>query len=169
LKEKMLDLANHPDHVLIALIFLLTGILFTAICLHFMKLAKDSWNWDTTEGEVTVSRVKITTSKNGKQYQAVISYKYKAHAEEYTSKRVYYGSNIQSSSRKRAEKLTEKYPVGAKVKVFYHPVKNSRAVIEPGAKWEIKFLLIFSTLFILVPLFLVRVSDMVQLIREWLN
>lgn len=165
----MLDLATHPDHVLIALIFLLTGILFTAICLHFMKLAGDSYNWNTTEGEVTESSVRITTSKNGKQYQAIISYKYKAHGEEYTSKRVYFGSNIQSSSKKRAEKLTEKYPVGARVKVYYDPVKNSRAVIEPGAKWELKFFLIFSALFVLAPLFLVRVSDMVQLIRNWLD
>lgn len=163
---------NHSadnESVLIAIIFLLVGILLTSISLYYLKMAKNSVYWENTNGEITRSDITTSTGKNGTQYKANIHYKYEVYGIEYISKRVFYGSNISTSSKKRAQKLIDKYPVGQKVNLFFDPMKNSRAVIEPGARWEIKFFVIFSALFIIIPLLLVRVNDIFRYIGELLN
>lgn len=157
------------EAVLIAIIFLLVGILLTSISLYFLKMARNSVYWDNTTGEITRSDITTSTSKNGTQYKANIHYKYQVYGTEYTSKRAFYGSNISTSSKKRAQKLIDKYSVGQKVSLYYDPMKNSRAVIEPGARWEIKLFVIFSALFIIIPLLLVRVQDMFRYIGELFN
>lgn len=157
------------EAVLIAIIFIVIGILFTSISLYFLKMARNSIYWDNTSGEVTRSDITTTTSKNGKQYKANIQFIYRVHGTEYMSKRAFYGSNISTSSKKRAQKLIDKYPVGQKVNVYYDPMKNSRSVIEAGARWEIKFFVIFSALFIIIPLIFVRVGDIIRLIQGLLQ
>jgi hypothetical protein len=162
-------LGTNNEAVLIAVIFLFVGILLTSISLYYLKLARNSAYWENTNGEITRSDITTSTGKNGTQYKANIHYKYHVYGTEYISKRVFYGSNISTSSKKRAQKLIDKYPVGQKVNVFFDPMKNSRAVIEPGARWEIKFFVIFSALFIIIPLLLVSVNDIFRYIGELLN
>jgi hypothetical protein len=159
----------NPEGVIIATIALGLGIILTSISLYYLKMARNSLHWENTNGEITSSEIKITKSKNGKTYQPDIHFNYQVYGTEYTSKRVYFGSNLGTSSKNRAQKLIDKYPVGQKVKVYYDPMKNTRAVIEPGARWEIKFFVIFSALFIIIPLLLVRVNDIFRYIRELLN
>lgn len=160
---------SNEEGVIIAAIALGVGIILTSISLYYLKMARNSLNWENTNGEITRSEIKITQGKNGKNYQPVIHFKYQVYGTEYISKRVYYGSNVGTNSQTRAQKLIDKYPVGQKVEVFYDPMKNSRAVIEPGARWEIKFFVIFSALFILIPLLLVRIQDMLSYIARLLN
>ncbi len=152
------------EAVLIAIIFLLVGILLTSVSLYFLKMASNSLHWENSNGEIIRSEIKITRGKNGKSYKPVIHFKYQVYGTEFISKRVYYGSNVSTSSQSRAQKLIDKYPVGQKVTVYYDPMKNTRAVIEPGARWEIKFFVLFSSLFIIVPLLFVRVGEMIQII-----
>jgi len=154
----------NEEGVMIATIALGVGILLTSISLYFLKMAGNSLHWENTKGEITRSEIKITRGKNGKTYQPVINYKYQVYGTEFISKRVYYGSNVSTSSQTRAQKLIDNYPVGQKVTVYYDPMKNTRAVIEPGARWEIKFFALFSSLFIIVPLLFVRVGEIIQFI-----
>ena len=155
---------SNNEGVIIATIALGVGILLTSISLYFLKMARNSAYWDNTTGEITRSDITTTTSKNGTQYKANINFKYQVYGTEHTSKRVYYGSNVSTSSKSRAQKLIDKYPLGQKVNVYYDPMKNSRAVIEPGARWELKLFVTLAALFIIIPLIFVKVGDVIQFI-----
>jgi hypothetical protein len=50
----------------------------------------------------------------------------------YWGDRVAFSQGTLVNSKENAEKVVQKYPLGAEVKVFYNPSNPAYAVLEPG-------------------------------------
>lgn len=99
----------------------------------------DIWrsSWPTTTGTIITSQRQwhVVTPSNGKGYPtANIVYEYSLAGKTYNSERYDadgpYGSPVFGSESDIAE-LLRKYPVGAKVRVYYQDDRPSLAVLKP--------------------------------------
>lgn len=86
--------------------------------------------WPTTTGEVIKSRVQVT----GGDHTTVnhhIEYEYRVDGVGYTNTQVKAGDQYyQAYTTQETYDLVDKYPVGAKVLVYYNPALPSQAAIE---------------------------------------
>ncbi len=142
---------------LIGGIFFGVGILVGVIGYNILQNAKASLEWPNTEGTVLKSDVVSETSTSGTgrdrrtstTYKAAILYEYTVEGEKRSSSQVSFGQ-YSSSDPSHAQKISVKYPVGKKVKVFYSPEEHGKAVLEPGVTFSSYLVLIIGSVFFLI-------------------
>lgn len=112
--------------------------------------AKESIDWPSVNGEVTVSRISMGSGSDGKGsvYGADVRYTYAVDGERYEGSRVAYGDH-QEMGRSYGETLVSRYPEGAMVTVFYMPGDPSESLLEPGQNKDSVFKLGFGVAFLL--------------------
>jgi Protein of unknown function (DUF3592) len=107
--------------------------------------AKASLQWPSVEGiiersEVTTSHSNVTSTSSHRKrkttYHTYVEYAYSVNGTPHTSKVVWFGDDYSSNIRSSHTAVTERYPKGNKVKVFYDPNDPTLAVLEPGAKFS---------------------------------
>lgn len=95
-------------------------------------------SWPRTQGEVLESRVERerSSSTHGSTitFAPRIRYQYEVQGRSFTSDRIAVGGTLDTSSKKRAAERTRRWPVGAKVPVFYNPRDPSEAYLKPDAE-----------------------------------
>lgn len=138
---------------------LIGGAALLVICCSIARRARASRQWPSVSGVVVSSKIlKEVSSSNSGTRRAVTDHQYKPEvAFEYTVRGVKYLSNKVSftdhstNSTRYANRVTEKYPEGKVVAVFYDPDDPGNGVLETSAGTAV-------WLFFLGGLFLLAVS-----------
>ncbi len=107
-------------------------------------------HWPTTEGQIVASQVGERDGLDGGTYHAEVHYSYGVAGAKYQGKRVAVDDSG-TNHRGRAEKIVDRYPVGAKVTVFYNPNRPEKAVLEPKTTggWLLWFVMGFLFIWII--------------------
>lgn len=135
------------------------SIIFTAVGIGIifwggktLNKAKASLEWPGAEGTVIVSDVIRNTDSDGDvTYKPDVSYEYVIDGIKYSANRVAFGS-WSSSDRSMAQRVVNHYPAGMTVTVRYDPDDPYEAVLEPGEKKGVWFLIAFGGVFAAVGL-----------------
>ncbi len=103
------------------------------------RKAGESAGWPATQGKIVLSTVKASTTRHSTDsgmwvertsYFPKVQYEYSVMGKTYTGGRIAFGASKGFSSRAGAEKVLERYPVGATVTVYYNPDNPADAVLE---------------------------------------
>lgn len=109
-----------------------------------------SYQFTETPGSVTTSHVDESREKGGKRsYRPKIEYEYQVDGKTLHGTRCQFsdGSVSGTGARNSVRKIVDRYPVGAKVTVFYDPERPETAVLEHGITGTELFMLLFMTPF----------------------
>ncbi|HTY98378.1 MAG TPA: DUF3592 domain-containing protein [Rhodocyclaceae bacterium] len=121
--------------IAVALLFVVGGIFSIAPAVKTIQLARASLAWPTAPGRVTVAEVREDYDSRGRYCTPRIAFEYQVDGRSYESDSLLVGTTP-SGSMPYARSVTEKYPVGAAVRVAYNPADPQRAVLEPGPRAE---------------------------------
>jgi hypothetical protein len=119
-------------------IFIVLGVALFVLGQFQRRKAMRVESWPTTPGVILSSELheRSSTDEDGStsvSYQPVIEFSYRIMGLEYTSSQYRMGSRGTSYHRKKAESITNHYPVGQQVDVRYDPEKPTEAVLELGS------------------------------------
>ena len=135
-------------------LFPLPFILAGAVALYFglqnLIRSGQSTDWPTTKGIVKQSTVDYSRSSDGPgTYKANVQYYFIVDGTDYVGDEVAYG-DFGSSDSSRAHRISNKYPEGKEVTVYYLPEDPYECVLEPGMKAQAWFLPAFGMVFFTV-------------------
>lgn len=108
--------------------------------------------WPIVQGTVIRSEVEAVRSK-GIKYVPKVVYTYSVDGQPYEGSR-YRFSAFRSEKPGYAEEVVARYPVGARVPVYYRPGQPSETLLQPGVASVDLFLLMFLLPFNLVAVWL---------------
>ena len=119
------------------LIFL--GVILFLIDLRLLYKSIQSENWSQTEGIITKSELyKYGGGDSSVSYEPLVEYQYEVDGKLYKSRRLYFGSSIGSSFKKRkSQKYVNKFPAKTKATVYYNHLNIKQSVLETGIHSEI--------------------------------
>jgi hypothetical protein len=129
---------------------LFMGIILFLINFRLLYKSTLSESWSQTNGKVIKSQLEKygTGGEDSITYKPVIEYQYEIEQKFYNSKRLYFGSNISSSFKKRkSTRLVQKYSAGTEITVYYNQSNPKESVIETGIHAEIWIGFIIAALF----------------------
>lgn len=126
----------HPWMLLTGLGILLIGIPGAYhITNHYSRTAHATTRWPSTKGVIVISEVKApprrssSSSKANRTHVPRVSYRYTVNGREYVDNRPTIGH---VKGKGASEKFVARFPVGARVTVYYNPDDPSRAVLVRG-------------------------------------
>jgi hypothetical protein len=90
---------------------------------HWLRQARALSRWPTVPGKITSSWESLDTGK--------IQYSYSVNGRPYIGKRIVMNHAGKSTFDRTPQEITETYPPGATVTVYYDPKRPSAAVLEP--------------------------------------
>jgi len=95
--------------------------------------ARESVNWPTTQGIIQSSTVRIWLNfRNGKHYDAKISYDFSLHGTNFIGSWVSYGGGNSSQNFPEIQQIINRYPEGKAVTIYYAPQNPNECLLEPG-------------------------------------
>ncbi len=112
---------------------IIAGTLGLFAALYERSRAARSIGWPTTRGEVVVSRASKVGNPTSllPAYHEYVQYQYSVSGRTYRSSKAGAHGGFYAG-RKRCNQLTNRYPVGRHITVYYDPKHPERAVLEPG-------------------------------------
>lgn len=113
-------------------IFFLVGMLLTLFCLGCLYVAWDSSSWPTVRGKVLHSCLAERTANGHTSYRPMLVYEYFVDGVTRRSATIGFFAGIEGEEWGR--RLLEGRDEGADVRVYYHPLVNRLAVLDPGVK-----------------------------------
>ena len=111
-----------PGPWVTGLVFLVSGLALILFALWNIWTVVASWQWPTTEAEVTYSEVVQGSERLG--FQPRVAYRYEVQGVSYTATAIDWGRF--DMPRAEAQRVVDKYPVGELVTVHHHPTKPHR-------------------------------------------
>jgi hypothetical protein len=141
------------------LAFFIIGMIILLFTFNAIRRSKQSLNWPTTDGEIINSKIDISKGINTglEIYNPCINYRYKVQDKEYTSSRIYFGSQLGASYKEdKIKTLFSKYQTAQKIQVSYDPNNHQLSVIEPGYHSELSFGIIAGILLIIISFIFVK-------------
>lgn len=133
---------EHPAWMnkLFPIAFAIAGLLLIIFGSQKVIDGFSSKSWKTTEGTIMESRLADMgrSSKSvGKNYEPIVVYTYEVIDQTFSSDRILFGMASYKSPFKSGEQRSRdwinKYPVGTKVTVSYHPSDNSKSTLNTGS------------------------------------
>ncbi len=131
-----------PDPSIAAYFFLLPGLACTWFALRMLWTVVASRSWPTAEARIvrsTVVRVRDDTWYSHIYYQPSIAYQYDIDDVTYVGTQLDWGRF--GTTREKAQRVADDYPVGKLVTVYYDPWHPHRSVIEPRS-WIMSLLVL---------------------------
>lgn len=119
---------------LFALVIVLSGMGMLVYAIFSLSRALASRSWPTAKGTITGSFVEEDDT-----YTAKVTYRYSVGGREFSGNDVQAGGLLSSGFLRDAERVTDKYPVGASVQVPYLPRAPHISLLEPGVNFSIAF------------------------------
>jgi hypothetical protein len=121
---------------LIPIISMVLGLGMLAWCVHAYRRGRQTLSWPSVWGTITGSQMEVseTTESDGtrsRSYTAHVAYKYSVGGRSFDGKQVTPGGSV------------ERYPAGARVKVFYEPANPGYGVLRAGVQYPVVGLLFF--------------------------
>ncbi|MFW9992159.1 MAG: DUF3592 domain-containing protein [Candidatus Odinarchaeota archaeon] len=121
---------NDPMFLVVGLFLTGGGLLSLYACLKTLLTGKQSLNWPSVEGEITVTRLLRRKRRNRPaSYFAYILYTYYLDGRKYVSNQRRVSPQI-TMSKKAAEELLDRYRLGTKVTVYHHPEVHAASKFE---------------------------------------
>jgi hypothetical protein len=130
------NLINLPPHFdkLIYIAIALTVYLVIRNGLKSRSYRAAAQSWVSTSGTVLVSKVEVFRSRRSSSVSLVFEYEYKVNGQVYKNNIVRAGDHLITVrffvTSESMHRLTEKYPVGAKVTVYYNPANPGESALE---------------------------------------
>lgn len=150
---------------IVTFIFLIIGGALVLWGLNILGDARASASWPIAEGKVVSSQVEHSTdSEGGDSYQPKVNYTYSVAGVPYSGRQIKFGENSYSS-RRQAEEIANRYPVGDSVAVYYEPENPEKTALEPGVTAGSYIVFGIGAIFVLVSLVLMPVG-LLQAIRS---
>ncbi|NCG00009.1 MAG: DUF3592 domain-containing protein [Planctomycetia bacterium] len=145
-------------------IFLIVWISTVAYFLYIANNYEKSWDWPRVEGKVLSHNISTyrSTSKNGNSnsssttYTPIVLYSYSVNREVFENDTVQFLKTY--SSRSKAEKVLEEYPVDSAVIVFHNPDDPGDAVLVPGIDGNSRLVLNIFTGVTVLLIFLILLA-----------
>jgi hypothetical protein len=124
--------------------------------------ARASAAWPHVEGVVTGSEVTSSTDGDGAEsYSPQVTYTYLAGGRYQESYVIKFGENSYDS-RRRAEAVAARYPVGRKVTVYYDRDRPGKSVLEPGVTAGSYIALGIGALFVVISLLVLPLTHLLR-------
>ena len=118
---------------------ILASALFTYMGVQNTRLAAESRDWPSVEGEIVGSDVveertqsQSRAGDDRRVYRSAIRYRYRVDGADYEGDRVSLGEYA-TENRADAEAVTRRYPPGRRVPVHYRPGEPDASLLEPGS------------------------------------
>ena len=107
---------------------IILNTIFLIVIFYTRRKVRQAESWSSTVGTVTLSTIDVHRSggRNSIAYPHV-RYSYQVLGREYEANKIMLGARIGGSG---AQKVIDRYPVGAQVTVFYDPRNPYEAVLE---------------------------------------
>ena len=131
-------------------IFIATGASAMLGGVNELLLAQASASWSITQGTIIHSEIQSSSDSDGTTYQPIIRFTYQAKGQEFRGNKVFFGGGFSSGDISYSRRITQKYPKGKTVKVFYHPSEPQQSVLEAGLTKKSFIQLTFGASFFLV-------------------
>ena len=98
------------------------------------KSASQTKHWPSVTGTITQSQIQhVNPNHIRDSFRPNISYTYQVNGVSYQGSSVYKGNKTIGYSKKfSAQKITNQFPVGKTVRVYYSPVQAQDSVLIPG-------------------------------------
>jgi len=138
-------------------IFLLIGLCASIYGGCLLIKSAQSASWPSTDGIVKTAEMGSQSDSHGTTYAAELKYDYQVDGKALTGNKIR-TVKVSSSSGSDARKDLNKYPVGAKVKVFYSPTDPADCVLEPGIHPSSWLWLGLGSAFVAFPLILILLA-----------
>jgi len=117
---------------LFAVILILLGAGFVVAGLVSKQRAKAASSWPNTQGVIIKSElIRHVSRSSGIQstsYIPDLEYQYTVMGQVFTGKRLSFGTK--NFTYEQSQEIAAKYPVGAKVPVYYNPNKSPDSILE---------------------------------------
>lgn len=138
------------------LIILGLGLVTVIVVGYSILRGQKSRGWPNVSGSILSSRISVheSTDDDGStttNYGVALLYRYSVGGQEYQGTRRTF-TDVNTSSRARAEKILATYPQGGSVTVYYDPQKPSTSVLVPGVSWISYLFLALGLAFLLFGL-----------------
>lgn len=151
---------------IVAFVFLCFGLLDVSGTAREIYFGRQSAGWPSVEGKIAKSAVQTARSMGGggrRSYRGGrrislaaapdVIYQYSVDKIPYSGRIVRFGLRLNQGWIKK------EYPVGKAVKVFYHPQRPSRAVLQPGIVWrDLAYSFLLEAFLLLVAIMLYALS-----------
>lgn len=117
---------------LFAVILILLGAGFIIAGLVTKQRAKAASSWPTTQGAIhkfeLIKNVSRSSGIRSTSYVPDLEYQYTVMGEVFTGKRLSFGTK--NFTYDQSQEIAAKYPVSARIPVYYNPQKASDSVLE---------------------------------------
>ena len=151
----MVAVASQPITKRRAILFVLTlGTILSIVALPQYLHEKQSAQWPTTSGVITISRVQfldrsgsVWTRRRFEGYLGDVQYRYRVGATDYLGSRLSF-EQAHLACAECWQSAIRPYPVGKTVTVYYDPRNPASAVLEPGLVGELVLLYKMDLFFI---------------------
>jgi hypothetical protein len=135
-------------------------LIFVGLAYNLLRLRRRmeaSKSWIKGEGDIIASEAKIPPSHRSDDQDdvdAVIRYRYRVSDQTYESDCIKFGGQG-PMSRASADALVAKYPVSARVDVYFDPNDPKSAVLQPRKPDNLVAMLVFTAVFGVSAVFLI--------------
>jgi hypothetical protein len=131
-EEKAVSESKKSNPVIIVIALLAFGFVFGGFGFYKYNIGKKSASWPVVQGKMTYARAVPTKVNNSQEYRLSVKYTYSVDGKSYSGDRITASDGYQKTRRK-ANDVLKKYPVGKEVSVYYSPSDPSLAVLKTGA------------------------------------
>ena len=110
---------------------IILNTIFLIVIFYTRRKVRQAESWSSTVGTVTLSTIDV--HKSGRRSSIPypdVRYSYQVMGREYEANKIMPGAEIGGSG---AQKVIDRYPVNAQVRVYYDPQYPSDAVLETKA------------------------------------
>ncbi len=128
------------EAILVPAVFVMAGLTAVIYGVNSRRLVRRSQTGPYRYGQVTHSEVVRTRTDKTTVYKARVEYLYEVDGREHRGDTLCIGGTLDSSLKRHAEKRRARYPLGARVEVFYDPMQPETSCLEKtGAGGELLF------------------------------
>lgn len=118
----------NPYSIILGL-FIAAGLLATLWGLRIIVMARKTLQWPSVEGTIEESKA---SSESTESNDLLPHIEYCYSVEQQTFREIMKFSGDITPSQEFARSYVDKYPVGARVQVYYNPANPEMATLEPG-------------------------------------
>ena len=115
--------------LIVSAISALVGLIVAGFGVRSYQRARASTAWPFAEGTITES--KVVPGSEGTLHPR-IAYEYRVNGQSYQGARLNVAHKNFGTTGTYAQTRVDRYPMGARVQVFYNPAKPAQSALEPG-------------------------------------
>jgi len=139
--------------------------IFKKAGLAILRLAVESWSWETAAGKILRSGSAQVQTQNGINYKPDVSYEYEVGQTKYRGETFSIGNLTFSGNKAQTiiSQMLRHYPQGARTQIYYNPKNPKMSVLEPGIKVQHLLLPVVALAIICVSLLIIVAGLLIKI------